>query len=57
MVSKGDRLSTDKADPTKNLGSPWRPEHDHRHWRRGVSISKAEYCRPPYLAAAAAAAK
>lgn len=49
MASGASRLATDKADPTKNLGSTWRPDHDLVHWKRGVTISKAAYKRPSYL--------
>lgn len=52
MASSGPRLANDKVDPSKNLGSVWKQEHDlRRHWRQGVHISRAEYLRPQYMPA------
>ncbi|GMH35893.1 hypothetical protein BSKO_03761 [Bryopsis sp. KO-2023] len=50
FVSTSSRFYNDRLDPTKNLGSTWRPEFDTMHWvKRGVTISPTKYLRPQYL--------
>lgn len=41
MLSNAPRLSTEKVDPTKNLGSTWKQERDTKYWNRGQTIAKA----------------
>eukprot|EP00892_Ulva_mutabilis_P005767 jgi/Ulvmu1/3562/UM166_0016.1 len=45
MASRAPRLATDKVDPTRNLGSTWRQEHDRKYWARGVTVCKAKLQR------------
>lgn len=45
MASRAPRLGTDVVDPTRNLGSTWRPDHDRMYWNRGVTICKAKLDR------------
>lgn len=45
MVSRAPRLATDTVDPTRNLGSTWRPEHDRKYWNRGTTVCKAKLQR------------
>lgn len=43
------RRFSNRADPSKGLGSSWRAERDTQAWSKGTTISRTELLRPQYM--------